>query len=510
MTGKKTERHSFRPVADLIPYIRNSRTHSKAQIAQIVASMQEFGFTNAVLADDKGIIAGHGRTLAADYIYSKGGVIYLPPGKVDGGEALPVGMVPVTDCSGWGEPKRKAYIIADNQLALNAGYDLDMLKLEIADLGTDGFDLGLLGFDENMLASLTAPPEGGLTDPEDVPATPIKPVTVKGDVWIMGKHRLVCGDATSADDVAKALNGVVPHLMVTDPPYGVEYDAGWRGDAKNGDGSALSTGKDRAVGKVKNDDKADWTDAWALFPGEVAYVWHAMLTAHAVSGGLIYAGFDIRAQIVWAKSALVISRGHYHSQHESAWYAVRKGKTGHWHGDKKQTTLWHIDKPNKSETGHSTQKPVECMKRPMENNSSPGQAVYEPSAGAERRSLPAKFAGARFMRWRLSQPIAMLRCCAGRVTRGKQRCWRVTGGPMFSCSPNAPLKPRWRWPSHQRPSRSRRLPDKFKQPIAGRRPAGDVIGNDALVAFQLFYGSRPTVLQNGSRAQPRLPLSFRH
>ena len=138
----------------------------------------------------------------------------------------------------------------------------------------------------------------------------------------------------------------------------------------------------RAVGKVENDNRADWSEAWSLFPGDVAYVWHAGNKAHIVAESLESCDFNIRSQIIWAKNHLVIGRGDYHPKHEPCWYAVKKGKAGHYCGDRKQTTVWNIDKPMKSETGHSTQKPVECMRKPVENNSSAGQAVYEPFSGS--------------------------------------------------------------------------------------------------------------------------------
>ena len=199
-------------------------------------------------------------------------------------------------------------------------------------------------------------------------------------------HRIVCGDCTDADTVSKCLNGVAPHLMVTDPPYGVEYDPSWREKA----GVA---GGDYAKGKVLNDDNADWREAWALFPGDVAYVWHAGLFAGVVGESLIATKFKLRSQIIWDKGQMVLSRGDYHWQHEPCWYAVRESKTGHWASDRKQVTVWQIDKPRKSETGHGTQKPVECMKRPIENNSSPGQAVYEPFSGSGTTIIAGEITG---------------------------------------------------------------------------------------------------------------------
>jgi len=349
-----------RKVGDLVPYVRNARTHSPDQVAQVAASINEWGWTVPVLIDEDGeIIAGHCRILAA--------------------RKLGIGEVPCMTATGWTKAQKQAYVLADNQLAQNAGWDQELLSVEMQDLNGQGFDLGLIGFGDDMLANLLADPTAGMTDEDDVPDAPDDPVTVDGDVWIMGKHRLICGDCTSADAVDKLLAGVEPHLMVTDPPYGVEYDADWRNKALRADGSPIGG---RAIGKVENDDTADWSGAWALFPGDVAYIWHAGNKAHIVASSLNDTGFNIRAQIIWAKSNMVIGRGDYHPKHEPCWYAVRKGKKGHYRGGRKQTTVWNIDKPMKSETGHSTQKPVECMKRPIENNSSPGQAVYEPFSGS--------------------------------------------------------------------------------------------------------------------------------
>jgi DNA modification methylase len=213
----------------------------------------------------------------------------------------------------------------------------------------------------------------------------VEPVTRPGDVWLLGKHRLVCGDSTNREDVARALNGVTPHLMVTDPPYGVNYDPAWR------ERFAVAPGN-LATGVVLNDHRADWREAWSLFPGDVAYVWHGCLHATTVAQSLEAVGFAVRSQIIWDKTRLVIGRGDYHFQHEPCWYCVRSGRTGHWAGGRNQTTVWQIPH-RKNDTGHGTQKPVECMKRPMENNSSPGQAVYEPFCGSGTSIIAAEITG---------------------------------------------------------------------------------------------------------------------
>ena len=340
--GRRT-RSSGVPLAALIPSARNARTHSDAQIAQIAASIREWGWTMPILVDEAGtIIAGHGRVLAA--------------------ARLGLDAVPVMVARGWTEAQKRAYLIADNKLGLNAGWDEELLRIEMADLMTMGFELPLIGFSERELSALNASGNPGLTDPDEAPDAPAVPVTRPGDVWMLGRHRLLCGDATSETDVALCLGAVRPHLMVTDPPYGVDYDPKWRAYA--------DVNKNRGkLGKVANDDRADWREAWALFPGDVAYCWHAGKHASTVQASLEAAGFEVRAQIIWAKDRFALSRGDYHWQHEPCWYAVRKGAGGHWPGDRNQTTLWQIPAREDSGHGHGTQKPVECMKRPIENNS---------------------------------------------------------------------------------------------------------------------------------------------
>jgi DNA modification methylase len=351
------------PLDRLLPFARNARTHSPTQVDQIAASMREWGWTNPILADESGsILAGHGRLAAA--------------------QKLGFADVPVMVARGWSEAKKRAYVIADNQLALNAGWDEEMLAAELTDLRDLAFDLDLIGFDEKELSRLLSP--GDAVDGEDdIPDLPEQPVSAAGDLWLLRNHRLLCGDATDVGAVARLLGAVRPHLMVTDPPYGVEYDPAWRNEA----GASQS----RRTGKVLNDDRADWREAWALFPGEVAYVWHGALHAGTVAESLAASGFEIRSQIIWAKERLVLSRGHYHWQHEPCWYAVKSGGKANWAGDRKQTTVWSISsRAQDAETVHGTQKPVECMRRPMLNNSSIGQAVYEPFMGSGTTLIAAE------------------------------------------------------------------------------------------------------------------------
>ncbi len=366
-TDAKFPPYKLAAVTGLIPYARNARTHSDAQVAQIAASIREFGFTNPVLVDaEGGVIEGHGRLLAA--------------------RKLGMAEVPTLELSHLSPAQRRAYVLADNRLALSAGWDEDLLRIELGELQADGFDLALTGFDLDEITGFLAEPTTGLTDPDDVPAAPEQPVSRTRDVWLLGRHRLVCGDSTDPATVERALAGVRPHLMVTDPPYGVDYDPAWRNRA--------GLGITQRVGKVENDDRADWREAWALFPGDVAYVWHGALHATTVAASLEACGFQIRAQVIWAKDRLVLGRGHYHWQHEPCWYAVRNQATGHWAGDRKQTTLWQIaSRAQDAETVHGTQKPVECMRRPIENNSSPGQAVYEPFSGSGTTLIAAEQAG---------------------------------------------------------------------------------------------------------------------
>lgn len=377
---------TYRPLKGLAAYAKNSRTHSAASLTKIQGSLREYGWTNAPLIADGVIICGHARVAAA---------LQMAESKLDIPGNLDPWACPTVDISHLSKHQRAAYVIADNRLALDAGWDQEVLAEELGWLTEDGFNVESIGWDDAELAALLggSGPGTGNSDPDDIPETPLHPVTLPGDVWVLGRHRIVCGDSRDPQTVALVLNGVSPLLMVTDPPYGVDYDPADRGKARNADGKLLSVGMKRAVGKVQNDDIAHWQEAYELFPGDVAYVWHAAINPAASQMDLQEAGFEIRMQIIWAKSNFVVSRGHYHMQHEPAYYAVRNGKTGNWKGDRKQSTLWQIDKAPKNMTGHSTEKPVECMLRPIENNSSPGQAVYDPFVGSGTTIIAAEMSG---------------------------------------------------------------------------------------------------------------------
>ncbi len=354
-------------IATLTPYSNNARTHSVEQIQQIVQSIQEFGFTNPVLIDgQRNIIAGHGRIIAA--------------------KQLGMQTVPVVRVEGLSEEQQRALVIADNKIALNAGWDEILLIEELKALGDS---VALTGFSEDELIELLKPKEDiGLTDPDAVPEPPPIPITQPGDLWVLGKHRLMCGDSTRANDVEVLLDGVSPELMVTDPPYGVDYNPKWRVD-----NPALVNKGGTKTGKVENDNQVDWSGAFALFGGNVIYCWHNGLFAPTVSTMLTDNGFIIRSQIIWVKIRAPISRGHYHWQHEPCFYAVKKNATANWHGDRKQSTVWSISEPKDGIGNHGTRKPVECMRRPIENNSSPGQAIYEPFSGSGTTIIAAEQSG---------------------------------------------------------------------------------------------------------------------
>lgn len=376
----------------LVPAPRNPKKHALPALRD---SIGRFGYVEPIVVDERTgrLVAGHGRAKALSLMRAKG---ERPPAGVvekDGEWLVPV-------LRGWAsrsDQEAEAYLVASNRLTEAGGYDAAALAEMLKELAAQNALEGT-GFDADSIddviaqASKEAAGTTGLTDEDEVPEA-VEPRAKLGDIWLLGKHRLMCGDSTKPEDVATLLGGAKPHLMVTDPPYGVEYDPNWRNGALDEETGKVKgkVGKGgRALGVVLNDDRADWTEAWALFPGEVAYVWHASTKTHIVAQSLACQDFEMRALIVWGKDRIAIGRGHYHHQHEPCWYAVRKGGTGHWEGDRKQTTLWSIAKPQKSETGHSTQKPVECMKKPILNNSRAGDAVYEPFSGSGTTLIAAE------------------------------------------------------------------------------------------------------------------------
>jgi DNA modification methylase len=373
------------PVDRLILSDANPRTHSPEQVAQIAASIDEFGFVNPILVAANGeIIAGEARLRAA--------------------QKQGMREVPVIVLKHLSEVQRRALVIADNQLALNAGWNGEMLREQLAALKEEDFNLAVLGFDDQELARQLAEQEAaaGLTDEDEVPDVPTSPVTKMGDLWLLCRrnerqqHRVLCGDATADKATTRLLAGrQLPFLMVTDPPYGVGLEPEWRETA----GLNLRT---RQGGKVANDDRIDWSEAWALFPGAVIYVWHAGIHAAEVARGLQASGYQIRSQIIWVKQHFAISRGAYHWRHEPCWYAVRKGETGHWRGDRTQTTVWEVSNLNpfggegaaeNEATGHGAQKPVEIMRRPILNHTRPGEACYDPFLGSGSTLIAAESTG---------------------------------------------------------------------------------------------------------------------
>jgi len=348
-------------ISELNPFPKNSRTHSDEQVAQIAQSIKQFGFTNPILIDENNtIIAGHGRVLAAC--------------------DLDMVELPCVILKGLSEAQRRAYVIADNKLALNAGWDVDILLAEIQLLKDDGFDVDLTGFSLDELEALTPQVISvGLTDDDAVPDAPSEPVTKLGDVWLLGNHRLLCGSSTVITDVDKLLAGQQPNTMVTDPPYGVKYEADWRAKAKG-----VNKTEREENSNLLNDDQADWYDAYVLFTGSVAYVWHASAFTDVVMDGLRRANFDIKQQIIWNKNVHALSRSDYHWKHEPCWYAVKKSGERNWKGGRTQMTVWDVASvgSEKDKTAHPTQKPVELFIRSINHHTNPGEYVYDPFAGS--------------------------------------------------------------------------------------------------------------------------------
>jgi len=359
------DNHQTLSIDKLIPYAKNSRTHSDAQVAQIAASIQEWGFTTPILIDDQhSVIAGHGRLAAA--------------------RKLGLKEVPVIVATGWTDAQKRAYVIADNKLALNAGWDNELLALELGELGDLGFDLDLVGFtDEEIAALMPVEIEPGLTDPDDAPAVQENSITVPGDVWIMGKHRLLCGDSTSVSDLEKLTDGQLVDMWLTDPPYNVAYE-----------------GKTKDALKIQNDAMEDdkfrqfLRDAYVsadtvMKPGAVFYIWHADLEGYNFRGAAKDAGWTVRQCLIWKKSSMVMGRQDYHWKHEPCLYGWKEGAGHLWATDRKQTTILEFEKPTRNDY-HPTMKPVALFEYQMLNNTKGGDIVLDSFGGSGTTLIAAE------------------------------------------------------------------------------------------------------------------------
>lgn len=355
----------YEQVEALLPYAANSRTHSEAQIAQIAASIKEFGWTNPILIDgDNTIIAGHGRLLAA--------------------RKLGMEEVPIICLDHLTKAQQRALVIADNQLALNAGWDMDMLSAEIESLKLEDFDLGLLGFDDAFLDDLLEnEPTDGLTDEDAVPEAPEQPKTVLGDVWVLGNHRLMCGDSTSVDAMQKLTEGRLVDMWLTDPPYNVAYE-----------------GKTKDALTIQNDSMSDdnfrqflcdaYTAADAVMkPGAVFYIWHADSEGYNFRGAAKDTGWQVRQCLIWKKSVMVMGRQDYHWRHEPCLYGWKDGAAHLWASDRKQTTILEFDKPSRN-GDHPTMKPVELFEYQMLNNTKGADIVLDSFGGSGTTMIAAE------------------------------------------------------------------------------------------------------------------------
>lgn len=352
------------PIEKLIPYARNSRTHSKEQIAQIAQSIKEFGFTNPILIDSQdGIIAGHARVMAA--------------------KSLNLSVVPVIRLGYLTEAQRKAYVIADNKLALNAGWDMEMLRLELEALRDLDYGLEMTGFGEDELLDILGVEESkGLTEDDDAPELSGEPpITQAGDVWLLGQHRLMCGDSTKKEDVARLMDGELADLLITDPPYNVEVQGGFRGNPERENGK-----------KIQNDSMSDanflafLSDAFSaadsvMKKGAVFYIWHADSEGYNFRGVTIACGWELRQCLIWVKNTMVMGRQDYHWKHEPCLYGWKSGAAHLWAADRKQTTILNFEKPARNDV-HPTMKPVALFEYQILNNTKGSDVVLDLFGGS--------------------------------------------------------------------------------------------------------------------------------
>ena len=360
------------PTTKLIPYARNARTHSDEQVAQIAASIVEFGFTNPILAGSDGIIvAGHGRLAAA--------------------QRLGLEQVPVVVLDHLTPTQRRALIIADNRIAENSGWDPELLRLELGALQDDDFDLSLTGFDDDALAEILDGEETdsqGQTDDDQVPEVPENPISQPGDVWILGPHRLLCGDATQVESYERLLQGQPVDLVWSDPPYNVNY----ANSAKD-----KLRGKNRAIlndnlGEGFHDFLLDaLTPALAHCRGAV-YLSMSSSELDTLQSAFRAAGGHWSTFIIWAKNTFTLGRADYQRQYEPILYGWPEGQQRHWCGDRDQGDVWQIKKSAKNDL-HPTMKPVELVERCIRNSSKPGQTVLDPFGGSGTTLIAAEKSG---------------------------------------------------------------------------------------------------------------------
>jgi DNA modification methylase len=360
------------PIERLLPYIRNARTHSEAQIAQIAASIAEFGFTAPILAGSDGVIvAGHGRLAAA--------------------RKLGLASVPVVVLEHLTPTQRRALVIADNKIAENAGWDEELLRLELAELQEADFDLALTGFDADELLEIMAGEETtseGNTDEDAAPEVPVNPVSKPGDVWIMGQHRLLCGDSTDAASYDTLLGTERVAMIFQDPPYNVDY---------------ANTAKDKLRGTnrpILNDNLGEgfqdfllaaFKPALARCNGAV-YVAMSSSELDTLQAAFRSAGGKWSTFIIWAKNTFTLGRSDYQGQYEPILYGWPEGATRHWCGDRDQGDVWHFNKPRVNDL-HPTMKPVELVERAIRNSSRPGDVVLDPFGGSGTTLIAAEKSG---------------------------------------------------------------------------------------------------------------------
>ena len=362
----------YRKVETLIPYCRNARTHSEAQVAQLAASIVEYGWTNPLLVDgDNGVISGHGRLLGA--------------------RKLGLAEVPVIELAHLTPTQKRAYILADNQLALNAGWDEKLLALELAELSDSGYDLELTGFDADELADLMVGEETtteGATDEDAAPEAGGPVVSTPGDVWICGEHRVICGDATDADAYATLLGDEIADMAFTDPPYNVDYSNSAKDKMRGTDRPILN---DNLGAGFYDFLLAALTPMLAHCSGGI-YVAMSSSELDVLQKAFRAAGGKWSTFIIWAKNTFTLGRADYQRQYEPILYGWLDGVTRHWCGDRDQGDVWHIKKPHKNDL-HPTMKPVELVERAIRNSSRPGNVVMDPFGGSGTTMIAAHKSG---------------------------------------------------------------------------------------------------------------------